>query len=587
MRVRTIDEAAYLKLLRVSKREEPADLWIRGAKVLHVYTKEWREVHIAISGERIAYVGEREPLAGEQTEIIDAAGSFAVPGYIEPHAHPFQWYNPFSLADFALERGTTTLISDSLMLMSLPFEQVSRIMDQLSEHPVKQYFWGRLDPQMRRDKAEPPFDRESISRMLEHPRVVQGGELTDWQGVLREDETLLYGIKRTLDLGKRMEGHHPGASEQTLNLAAAAGITACHESITAEDVLRRLRLGMYVTLRHSSIRPDLPILVKGLLEAGIPWSSRMMLTSDGSTPPIYRQGLMDGTIRVAIEAGMPPEEAYVMATLNPAVYYGIDSEVGGIAPGRLGDILLLQSPEEPTPELVIANGRLSARQGELLVPTVKPDWSDYDFPQVAHGGHGGKEEWFRIRSEGEAVPVIHMLNAVITRLEWERLPVDDHGYVSFEQDPELALLCLIHPRKKRLAQAVVRGFCADLEGLASTYTAADGWLVLGRCPRSMQQALQRVLELGGGVVAWECGRAASENPLPLAGRFSPASMADVIVRAEQLTDWLRQKGHPHLDPLYSLLFFTATHLPYVRLTWEGIVDVKSGEILHPARVLSD
>lgn len=587
MRVRSIDEAAHRKLLRVARREEPADMWIRGAKVLHVYTKEWREVHIAVSGERIAYVGEKEPVTCEGTTIVEADGKYAVPGYIEPHAHPFQWYNPFTMADFALARGTTTLISDSLMLMTLPFAQVADIMEKLAEHPVKQFFWARLDPQMRRTMASPPFDREGIDRMLEHPRVIQGGELTDWQGVLAEDETLLYGIKRALDVGKRMEGHHPGASVQTLNAAAALGITACHESITAEDVLERLRVGMYATLRHSSIRPDLPTLVQGLLEAGIPWSSRMMLTSDGSTPPMYRHGLMDYTIRVAIEAGMPPVEAYVMASLNPAVYYGIDSEVGGIAPGRLADILLLTQPGEPTPEAVIANGQLSGKDGKLLVPTVQPVWTDYDFPSVSREMKEMqvKTEWFRMKDKGVPVPVICMLNAVITKMEQASLPVDTQGYVSLENDPELALLCLINPVQKRLTRAVVRGYGRDLEGLASTYTASSDWLVIGRCAQSMAQALQRVMEMDGGVAMYEKGKAVLECPLPLGGKFSPAPMEEVIDMAERFTGLIREKGHEHLDPLYSLLFFTATHLPYVRITAEGIVEVKSGKILVPSEFL--
>lgn len=585
MRVRPMNEEAYLRLIRVAKRQAPADMWIKGARVLQVYTKEWREVNVAVAGERIAYVGEKEPEVDEHTVVVDAAGMYAVPGYMEPHAHPFQWYNPFTLADFALERGTTTLVSDTMMLMSLPFAQVAEIMERLSAHPVKHFFWSRLDPQQRRAQAEPPFDRAGLARMLEHPLVVQGGELTDWQGVLSEDETLLFGIKHTRDLGKRMEGHHPGASAETLNTAAAAGITACHESITAEDLLRRLQLGMYTALRHSSIRPDLPELVRGWLEMGLPWSPRMMLTSDGSTPPMHRHGLMDYTIRVAIEAGMPPEEAYAMATLNPAVYYGMDAEIGGIAPGRLADVLLLARPEEPTPELVIANGRRAAEKGRLLVSTVQPQWERYEFPPVDRLGRDVGAEAFRLRHTGGPLPVLHMRNAVITTLEREELPADRDGCVSLENDPELAVICCLNPDRERLTQALVRGYSRSLEALASTYTASDDWLVIGRDPEAMAQALRRVRQIGGGVVMMDEGRVVCECPLPLAGMFSPAPMDDVIGMAESLTDLLRKKGYAHLDPLYSLLFFTATHLPYARLTAEGIVDVKSGAVMVPSILL--
>lgn len=581
MRVRALSDRDYLNMIRVSRRQAPASLWIKGASVLNVYTKEWQEHHVVVAGERIAYVGEKEPLVDDQTVIMEAAGQYLVPGYIEPHAHPFQWYNPYTLADFALQTGTTGMVSDTLMLMHLPFSQTAAIMDSLAAHPVKQFFWGRLDPQT--GKAHPSFTKENLARMLEHPRVIQGGELTNWGGVLQEDETLLFGLKHTRDLGKRMEGHHPGASYETLNIAAASGITACHEAITAADLLSRIRLGMYATLRHSSIRPDLPELVKGWLELGVPWSSRMMLTSDGSTPPMHRDGFMDSTIRVAMEAGMPPEEAYVMATLNPAVYYGLDAEIGGIAPGRIADMLLLTAKDQPTPSIVIANGQRVAEKGNLLVPTVQPQWEEASLRLADPLKKQAHPDWFRLRPEEDGkVPVLQMLNAVITRLSMEDMPVDQDGYVSLQHDSQLAMIAIIDATGGNRTMAVLHGFGEHLEGLASTYSASGDWIVIGRDPQAMAQALERIREIKGGVVLIDKGKIICECPLPLAGKFASAPMEEVISMGENLVNQLRSKGHVHLDPIYSILFFTATHLPYARLTATGIVDVKSGQIVVPA-----
>lgn len=581
MRVRALSDRDYLNMIRVSRRQAPASLWIKGASVLNVYTKEWQEHHVVVAGERIAYVGEKEPLVDDQTVIMEAAGQYLVPGYIEPHAHPFQWYNPYTLADFALQTGTTGMVSDTLMLMHLPFSQTAAIMDSLAAHPVKQFFWGRLDPQT--GKAHPSFTKENLARMLEHPRVIQGGELTNWGGVLQEDETLLFGLKHTRDLGKRMEGHHPGASYETLNIAAASGITACHEAITAADLLSRIRLGMYATLRHSSIRPDLPELVKGWLELGVPWSSRMMLTSDGSTPPMHRDGFMDSTIRVAMEAGMPPEEAYVMATLNPAVYYGLDAEIGGIAPGRIADMLLLTAMDQPTPSIVIANGQRVAERGTLLVPTVQPQWEEASLRLADPLKRQAHPDWFRLRPEEDGkVPVLQMLNAVITQLSMEDMPVDQDGYVSLQHNSQLAMIAIIDATGGNRTMAVLHGFGEHLEGLASTYSASGDWIVIGRDPQAMAQALERIREIKGGVVLIDKGKIICECPLPLAGKFASAPMEEVISMGENLVNQLRSKGHVHLDPIYSILFFTATHLPYARLTATGIVDVKSGQIVVPA-----
>jgi len=585
MRVRPMTEEAFTRLLRTARRQQPATMWLKGGRVLNVYTKAWQHLHVVLSGDRIAYVGEKEPVVDEETEILDAAGYDLVPGYIEPHAHPFQWYNPVTLADFALQTGTTTMISDSLMLCGLlPYPEVAHIMENLQRHPVKQFFWARLDPQIRRQVEHHAYTREGLTRMMSHPLVIQGGELTDWQGVLAEDETILFGLKHIRDLGKRMEGHHPGASYDTLAAAAAAGITACHESISADEVIHRLQLGMYATLRHSSIRPDLPELVRGLMERGVAWSPRMLMTSDGSTPPMLRRGFTDYTLRVAMEAGMPPVEAYVTATLNPAVYYGIDGEVGGIAPGRLADILLLSNQENPTPELVIANGRREAVRGRLLQPAVQVDWHTYSFPRVEDMLDDPVQPmWFRMQHEGRAVPVLRMINAVITKLEWEELPADDTGAVSLQHDPELAFVCSIDPRRKRLTQAVLRGYARELEGLASSYTASSDWLVIGRDPQMMAQALRHVIGMGGGIAWAEQGQIVYDMPLPLAGQMTEAPMDEIVQKAETFVERIREKGYTHLDPIYSLLFFTATHLPFVRLTGDGLYEVKQGTVVVPSR----
>jgi adenine deaminase len=271
-----------------------------------------------------------------------------------------------------------------------------------------------------------------------------------------------------------------------------------------------------------------------------------------------------------------------MASLNPAVYYGLDAEIGGIAPGRIADMLLLAAKEEPTPVVVFANGKRAAQHGELLVSTVEPQWEKYAFPAVDVLKQRASADWFRLRPiEGKA-PVLHMMNAVITRLDMEELPVDEEGYVRLQDDPELAIIASVDPAGQRRSLAVLRGYGRDIEGLASTYTASGEWVVIGRDPQAMAQALERVREIGGGVVLIDEGAAVCECPLPLAGKFSAAPMHEVISMAEALILKIREKGHVHLDPLYSILFFTATHLPYARLTADGIIDVKTGRLVLPS-----
>ncbi|PPA83891.1 adenine deaminase [Brevibacillus laterosporus] len=583
MRARKLTEIAYKQLIRTAKGLEAASVWITGGTILDVYTKSWRKADIVLAGERIAYVGEKVPLVNEDTICINAKDKYIVPGYIEPHAHPFQWYNPFTLADYALQTGTTTMISDSLFFFQLlPYDKLSSLFGEINKHPMKQFFWARLDSQTLPD-PEGVFQRERIKELLDHPLVIQAGELTDWRGILDEREELLEGMRYALDLGKRIEGHHPGASYQTLALAAAHGVGACHESMKAEELLHRLQVGMYATLRHSSIRPDLPKLITEWLELDLPWSPRMMLTSDGATAPMLRNGVMDYTIRVAIESGMPIEEAYVMATLNPATYYGMDTEIGGIAPGRLADILLLTEKNNPTPETVIANGLIIVQEGQVVAKVPKSQMSDYVSGSLTME-EMVSDQWFLFPDKTQALsldtlPVICMINAVISKLD-ETTVI--HNWEELIQIPDAMLAVLIDPKTKQLTKAILRGFAVELEALATSFHASTEFLVLGRNPQSMKAALQEIMASKGGVAIIEKGEVLFHIPLPIGGKMTDESMEIVMEKSERFTTLMKERGYRFDDPIYSLLFFTATHLPFVRFTKAGIYEVKTGSLIYPA-----
>ncbi|RFB28859.1 adenine deaminase C-terminal domain-containing protein [Brevibacillus sp. VP] len=586
MRARKLTEIAYKQLIRTAKGLEAASVWITGGTILDVYTKSWRKADIVLAGERIAYVGEKVPLVNEDTICINAKDKYIVPGYIEPHAHPFQWYNPFTLADYALQTGTTTMISDSLFFFQLlPYDKLSSLFDEINKHPMKQFFWARLDSQTLPD-PEGVFQRERIKELLDHPLVIQAGELTDWRGILDEREELLEGMRYALDLGKRIEGHHPGASYQTLALAAAHGVGACHESMKAEELLHRLQVGMYATLRHSSIRPDLPKLITEWLELDLPWSPRMMLTSDGATAPMLRNGVMDYTIRVAIESGMPIEEAYVMATLNPATYYGMDTEIGGIAPGRLADILFLTEKNNPTPETVIANGLIIVQEGQVVAKVPKSQMSDYVSGSLTME-EMVSDQWFLFPDKTQALsldtlPVICMINAVISKLD-ETTVI--HDWEELIQIPDAMLAVLIDPKTKQLTKAILRGFAVELEALATSFHASTEFLVLGRNPQSMKAALQEIMGSKGGVAIIEKGEVLFHIPLPIGGKMTDESMEIVMEKSERFTTLMKERGYRFDDPIYSLLFFTATHLPFVRFTKAGIYEVKTGSLIYPATPL--
>ncbi|WAH38016.1 adenine deaminase C-terminal domain-containing protein [Alicyclobacillus dauci] len=583
-RVRPMTREQYANLIAVSRFRKPATVWIRDAKVLQVYTGEIERLNVALWDKWIAYVGERSPMVDDDTQIIDAAQYYLVPGYIEPHAHSFQGYNPKTLADFAAVRGTTLLIQDNLpFFLNLDQTQMESVFAEMSDFPVKHYWWCRLDPQIKQEEAQLKFTMERVEQTLSHPLVLQAGELTFWKDLIDADETMADRGWRARESGKRLETHNPGASPATLNAVAAAGATACHESISAKDVLERVRLGYHAALRHSSIRPDLYEIVRGLLAEGFTAWDRVSFTTDGSPPFFLRDGLIDACVRIAIEAGLDPAIAYRVATLNVAVYYGLDAELGGISPGRIADILFLEDLRNPMPVKVMTDGRLVAEDGRLAVGSPDVDWTALGCQTKPMFTHSARSEWFEVGVSNGQAPVMEYVNAVITRYRTRELPTIP-GRTQLMEGCGCMYSALLSRTGEWITTSLVAGF-GEFDALATTYTLSGDLVVLGRDPEQMALAVNRVRDSGGGITLFHGGECLYELSLPLLGTMSRLSMDQLIEETSRFVELMVGFGYTHADPLYSLLFMSATHLPSIRLAPEGLLEVKSGRVLAKSRRL--
>ena len=584
------------ELIQVARGKEPADLFFTGGELLNVYSGEVVKANLAVKGERIAYLGDSDRMVGSKTRVIDTTDRLLVPGYIEPHAHPVQLYNPAAYADHVLTRGTTLSVNDNLFFFnSMPLESLIEMVEDMSRHPVKMLWSARLDPQTYTEEAAALFSPENVSRLIRHPWFVQVGELTDWPSMLDGDETMQNWMVETADWGKRAEGHAPGASENTLNPLAAAGVTACHESIKLEDVLRRLRLGMYATLRCSSLRPDLPKILNALNEWGgeIAWE-RVMMTTDSPTPTTFGKGFTDLLIDIALDHGVPPVTAYQLVTRNPAVYYGLDDEIGGLAPGRVADILVLEAIDQPVPRQVYADGRLVVdRTGggvKLGYPPLTIDWGGLGLgPLTSKSGHQNAD-WLILEHEGDtSFPVMSLIDPVITRQVDIGLgggAIEKKGTkIIVKPGSGLCYINLVTRDYQHLSQGLLQGFARRLDGMAASYTGSFDLLVIGQDAAAMHQALKRVEEMGGGIVVVQDGEVAAEIALPLGGLMSPQDLSEVIGLTSSIEEKLYQAGYPHHDLIYTLLFLSSTHLPEIRLTRDGIWNVKERRLLRRSKAL--
>ena len=578
------------RLIAVAQELAAPDLLIRAADVWNAFTGEIRRADIAICADRVAKVGAWSGPLPDTTSVIDAAGRVAVPGYIEPHTHPWPFANPLSLAEAAVCRGTTCLVYDQLLLfLALGAERLEEVASAISAAAIPHVFWiARIASQSRFEGEEQVFSQAVVHRLLGNADFRGTAEMTRWADLLDPDRSgrLLAIFEDARRMGKHNDGHMAGASRRRLAALATAGIRCCHEATDADEALERLRQGIWVIFRNSSLREDLPGLLASLDASA--FQDRLAYTTDGTAEPFLQDnGHIDYLIRIALQSGVSPAVAYRMATLNAATLLRLEDDIGAVAPGRIADVNLLAGLEAPTPEAVVCRGRLVARGTSLVVPAPSEGfpWNDrYAGSEPAIPEWGPEIFVFPLHAPNP-FPAGRLSNAAINRESPVALAPASGGLWPAEPD---ALAVAATGRGGRwITRGIVQNMAPDLLALATTYTTNAGILVLGKSPRAMAEALARLRRLGGGITLCSAAGKWSEFPFSMAGVHRSGGFAEAAQAAREFQGALAACGYPHADARYTLLFLTADILPELRATEAGWVRVKTDEVLFPSERLID
>ncbi|MFE8701314.1 adenine deaminase C-terminal domain-containing protein [Cytobacillus sp. FJAT-54145] len=548
---------------------------LKNARYLNQTFRKWMTANIWIYKDRIVYVGEMLPEnIDENCEVVDCHGLHLVPGYIEPHAHPFQLYNPHSLASYASQFGTTTLINDNMVLvLQLEKKKAFSLLSEMRSMPSTMYWWCRFDAQTEIQEEELAFSHSNIKSWLEHDAVLQGGELTGWPKLLDGDDLMLHWVQEAKRMRKQIEGHFPGASEKTLAKMMLFGADCDHEAMTGKEVYNRLMQGYTVSLRNSSIRPDLPKLLDEIHELGIDMYDKFMFNTDGSSASFYEQGLIDHMIRIAIEKGVPVIDAYNMGTINVARYYNLEYLHGNIATGRVANINFLTDEKNPTPISVLAKGKWVKRDHKKLDEYKDLNWNELGFGPL-------QLDWdLTVDDLQFSMPFgIKMENSVITKPYSIAI---DASLEELSMEHDECFFMLVDREGKWRINTVLKGFANKLSGLASSFSNTGDIILIGKSKQDILNAFNRMKEIGGGIVISEDNRVLHEISLPLKGVMSDKRVEDLIEEEKILLSLLKERGYRFADPIYSLLFFSSTHLPYIRMTQQGMYDVMNKMVLFP------
>ena len=558
------------------------DLCLTGGKVVNVFTGEILPQAVAIADGRIIHVGDESEIDASRAEVVDLKGDYLLPGYFDSHTHCDLFVNPYSYSNRVVTSGTTGYFNDGHDLANaLGVDAFLGIMGELDESLVSVYTGV--------PSAAPPYpgvegrelwSDEDVAKALRHDKVLGLSELSSYVRLLKGDSALSKRLEMARNMGRTVEGHTTGCSPAKLNVMAREGVSSCHESLTADDVINRVRLGFATMIRQGSIRTELPRVAEAIQRLQGFDTSRMMLVSDGMFPEhLLEWGNLDWVVAQAVEHGIDPVRAIQMATINPARYFRLDHLLGCIAPGRLAHLQVASSLERPTPRLVLAKGKVVARDGELILPVAgqaSPGLGSRPFTLPLPAP---EDFLVKCSSPGATIPVISVVDQTVTTREDLGLPVID-GY--YQPTGEVSAINLLSRDGSRHGQGFVKGFCPNLGGLAASIAhETHGLMVLGQNPADMAQAMRQVLDMQGGVALVQDGELRTRVSLPLGGICSLGTVEQTAAEMRDLHQALWNLGCKLPYPMWTFGFLSFTSILALRITYSGVYEVRKGEIVFP------
>jgi adenine deaminase len=571
----------------VAMGEKKADLILKNCSLVNVYSHEiLPQTQIAIVNERIAYVGlDASHTLGSKTIVMDLQGKYVTPGFADPHIHIDQFVLPSELAKKSLLCGVTSLFSDPIDIVSVCGYRGFREFVKLTQNLPIRFFHvvpGGLpvDRKFSHGKTLSAIQEKAAIKL---PNVLGLGEVFSWTKVTERDSKTMKTLAMMLDNDCIINGHTAGASGKKLNAYVSSGILSCHEPVNFEQVLERLRLGMWIMIREGSIRRDLKEILPGVMNHETN-TERLMFCSDGIDPlDLLHYGHIDHCVRESIKLGLDPIDAITMASKNCFDYYNMGKDLGGIAPGKLADILVFDNLITMLPDKVFVGGKLVVSNGKVITkitPKTIPKWIRNTVKLKKFS-----ENIFHVKSKSSSVTanLICMQTEIITKKEETELKTKD-GNVLASEDKDVWKVAAFDRTygSKKHAIGFLKNFGSQIGAFASTWSFHENDLiVIGLNDKDMTIAANNLVKSQGGMTVVKNGNTLSSLPLQMAGIISTDSFEKVHQNFVDLNSTIVESGckfkKPHLIPLF--LPFLA--LPAIRILYSGIVDVKNRSFIPP------
>ena len=576
-------------LLKAALGEIESYLLIKNVQLVNVITGEIYPANVFVYDGMIAHVEYRDLSldTDRAKEVIDAQGKYLIPGFIDAHEHiESSMMTPRNFARCVIPHGTTTVVTDPHEIANVCGMEGVRYMHEASEGlPMRQLIDipSCVPSVPGLEHAGAVFTAKEVEELSHLDRAIGLAEVMDFLAVIHGEDRMMDILDVMDRQGRYLQGHAPYLSGRMLSAYLCGGPSTCHETRDSSEALEKLRNGMYVDARDSSITKNVKAIWEGVKDVRF-FDRLCFCTDDREADDILHNGHMNDVTRAAISYGMDPVAAIKSTTYNTAQEIHIEN-LGAIAPGYAADMLLVEDLRELKPSHVFFGGKLVAKDGELLESI-----EEKSYPLEQENTMFVRElsaDDFRIKApvENGTVQVNCMVYKDLllssTLLETIQLPVKD-GAVLLD-DPDLKYVAVVnrHQGHDTIGLGIVKGFGTNCGALASTVSHdCHNLTVVYDTPENALAAAQALVSCGGGMSAVKDQKLLHVLELPLAGLMSLKPAGELAEDSRKMKQANYELGLTGMEnPLLRIVTLALPVIPNVKMSDLGMIDVNRKEII--------
>ena len=575
-------------LAKVAMGAQPAELVIQNARLVNVCTAEIQEhIDVAVAEGRIALVGDASHCIGPDTKVIDAAGQYIAPGFMDGHIHVES--SMLSVGEYAkavVPCGTTAIFMDPHEICNVCGPDGVKIMiEDAKRAPLKAISNAPscVPAVAGFEDTGASITADDIREMMTWDGVMGLGEMMSFPNVLNANEAIHGELAETLKSDNIITGHFSipdtGAA---LNAYIASGIRCCHESTRAEDVLEKMRRGMYALIRYGSAWHDMPVIIGAVLDNKVDDRFACLISDDTHPDTLINEGHLDHIVRCAIKEGLDPIKAIQYVTINTATCFRMDHEMGSIAPGKCADIVFFSDLNDIRITRTIIDGEVVSENGKMTVEIAPAAFPDY-VCNTMHVGAPITAESFRIAAPAGAGATVktRVIEIIPERVgNTERileLGVKD-GFVETDLVQDVIKMAVFERHHETGTKGVgfLKGFGFKKGAMAQTVAHdAHNLLVAGTNDEDMALAANTLIACGGGMCAVADGKVLAVVPLPIAGLMNDLPAEEMAALVAKLDTAWKEMGCVIASPYMTMALVPLACLPELRLTNRGLVDCRT------------